>query len=68
MNNLKQWRLDHNLTQVQCARLVYASDRQWMRVEHGEAPFRASWRALLTLRTDDSAKFTAQVERKLKDI
>jgi transcriptional regulator with XRE-family HTH domain len=68
MDNLKQWRLDHNLSQKQAAGMVYISVRQWQRVESQPTALHASWKALLTLRTDDSANFRAQVERKLKSI
>ena len=68
MNNLKAWRALHNLRQQDVADLLGVSLLTWSRIENGHSEFKRAYKALLTLLTDDSAKFRAQVKRKLKDI
>ena len=68
MNNLKQWRALHNLRQQDVADMLGIALLTWNRIENGQSEFKPAYKALLTLLTDDSAKFRAQVKRKLKDI
>lgn len=68
MNNLKAWRKLHGFTQSQVADMLYVSLLTYQRIEYGQAGFKPAYKALLILLTDDSAKFRAQVKRKIKDI
>jgi len=65
-HNLKQFRSDNNLTQKQCAAIVYCTYNHWYKIEAGLTPMTKAQSALLTLHTDNSERFRKQVKRKLQ--